>query len=615
MKLRHPVYAARPVPFPSLVGLCAALLGGCGSPPSSTSAPGKIEGLAAPTGSAPPGGPSSKRPPRRLPAGQARPPAVALGTRGAVASQEAHATDVGRAILERGGNAVDAAVAVGLALAVTHPSAGNLGGGGFMVVRLADGTAHALDFRETAPSKAHRDMYLDKDGKPTKESLQGPKAAGIPGSVAGLAEAHRKLGRLGWKDVVAPAERLAREGHVVDEIHAKDIASGVTKMKEAGFEATAKLYARPDGAPLAAGDTWKQPELAATLAAIKDGGPAAFYEGPLAERMVAEVTRAGGVWEPKDLAAYRAKWREPIRFDYRGHEVTTMPPPSAGGIVLRQVLAASEAMHMERAPWRSADEIHLFVEAARRTYADRNQLLGDPDFVKMPIASLLDPAYTARRVADVDPAKATPSTSIREGLPAGRESEQTTHYSVVDEEGTAVSTTTTLNTGYGARFAATSVGVLLNNEMDDFAVKPGSPNVFGLVQGEQNKIEPGKRMLSSMTPTILAKDGDLRAVLGSPGGPTISTTVAQLTRALVDYGKPLDEAVGAFRVHHQWLPDAIWAEAAIPPEVEAVLVARGHAIKKRPGIGHANCIEVDPTTRGFRAVADVARGGGKAAAY
>lgn len=564
--------------------------------------------------SAPPAAQAS-RGPRRVPAGAARPPAVALGTRGAVASQEAHATDVGLAILERGGNAVDAAVAVGFALAVTHPSAGNVGGGGFMVIRLPDGTAHALDYRETAPAKAHRDMYLDKDGKPTKDSLVGPRAAGIPGSVAGLAEAHRKLGRLGWKEVLAPAVALARDGHVLDEVHATDIASGIKKMREAGQVDTAKLYEKPDGTALAAGDTWKQPALAATLQAIADGGPEAFYQGPIAERMAAEVVKAGGVWDTKDLAGYRAKWRDPVRFVYRGHEVTTMPPPSAGGIVLRQVLAASEALSMEKVPWRSADELHLFAEACRRTYADRNQLLGDPDFVKMPLTTLLDPAYTARRVADVDRNKATPSDSIREGVPARPESEQTTHYSVVDEDGTAVATTTTLNTGYGARFAATSVGVLLNNEMDDFAVKPGSPNVFGLVQGEQNRIEPGKRMLSSMTPTVLAKDGEVRAVLGSPGGPTISTQVAQLTRAIVDYGQPLDVAVEAFRIHHQWLPDAIWVEASIPADVEAALVAKGHAIRKRPAIGHANVIEIDPATRGFRAVADVKRGGGKAAAY
>ncbi len=550
-----------------------------------------------------------------MPAGQPKPPSLALGIHGAVSSQAGLATDVGKAILEKGGNAVDAAVAVGFALAVTHPSAGNIGGGGFMVVRLADGTTRALDYRETAPAAASRDMYLDKDGKPTKESLTGPKAAGIPGSVAGLAEAHKTMGRLSWKEVLAPAIKLAKDGQSLDAGHAKDLNGGVTKMKDATFTATAKLYEKPDGTPWAAGDTWKQPELGKTLEAIAESGPAAFYEGAIATAMVDEIKKAGGIWAPADLAGYRAKWREPVRFSYRGHEVVTMPPPSAGGIVLRQILAASEALHMEKTAWRSAEGVHLFAEACRRTYADRNQLLADPDFVKIPMKTLLDPAYTARRVQDIDPAHATPSDKVKEGIGPGAESEQTTHYSVVDQDGTAVSTTTTLNTGYGSKFAVSSVGVLLNNEMDDFAVKPGSPNVFGLVQGERNKIEPGKRMLSSMTPTILAKDGDLRAVIGSPGGPTISTIVAQVTRALVDYDKPLDEAVGAFRVHHQWLPDAIWVEEKIPAEVEAALVAKGHQIKKRPAMGDVNSIEVDPKTRGFRAVADSTRGGGKAAAY
>ena len=550
-----------------------------------------------------------------MPAGRPKPPSLALGTQGAVSSQAALATDVGQAILQKDGNAVDAAVAVGFALAVTHPSAGNLGGGGFMVVRLADGTSRTLDYRETAPAAASRDMYLDKDGKPTKDSLIGPKAAGIPGSVAGLAEAHKTLGRLSWKEVLAPAIKLAKEGQILDAYHAKDINGGVTKIKAAGFAETAKLYEKPDGTAWAAGDTWKQPALAKTLETIAESGPAAFYEGAIATAMVDEVKKAGGIWTSADLAGYRAKWREPVRFTYRGHEVVTMPPPSAGGVVLRQLLAASEVMHMERATWRSADEVHLFAEACRRTYADRNQLLADPDFVKIPLATLLDPAYTATRVADIDPEHATPSDKVKAGIALGAESEQTTHYSVVDRDGTAVATTTTLNTGYGAKFAASTVGVLLNNEMDDFAVKPGTPNVFGLVQGERNKIEPGKRMLSSMTPTILAKDGDLRAVLGSPGGPTISTVVAQVTRALVDYDRPLDEAVAAFRVHHQWLPDAIWAEEKMPADVEAALEAKGHFIKKRPAIGDANSIEVDPKTRGFRAVADTSRGGGKAAAY
>jgi gamma-glutamyltranspeptidase/glutathione hydrolase len=299
-----------------------------------------------------------------------------------------------------------------------------------------------------------------------------------------------------------------------------------------------------------------------------------------------------------------------------------MPPPSSGGIVLRQLLGASETLGMEASAWRSADELHLFVEAARRAFADRNQLVGDPDFVTVPTATLLDPAYIARRMADVDRARATPSTAVHPGLdptspvgPAKQESPDTTHFSVVDAEGNAVANTTTLNTSYGSLYVLGSSGVLLNNEMDDFTVKPGTPNAYGLVQGAANAIAPGKRMLSSMTPTIVVRDGELRAVLGSPGGPTISTTVAQLVRALVDYGRPLDEAVPAFRAHHQWWPDEILVESTIPASTQAELERRGHRVRKRERIGHVNGVEVEPESHGLRAVSDTTRGGGKAAAY
>ncbi len=550
-----------------------------------------------------------------MPAGKAEPPRVALGTHAAVSSQEANATDVGIAILRRGGSAVDAAIAVGLALAVTHPSAGNIGGGGFMVIRTADGRKLALDYRETAPASSSRDMYLDKDGKPTRDSLEGPKAAGIPGTIAGFAAAHEKLGKLPWKELFAPAIALAKDGFVLDPVTAKDLARNTKRMHELGFHDTAKLFEKADGSALQAGDRLVQPDLARTLAAISEGGPAAFYEGALARTMASEVGKAGGFWTAADLKAYRAKWRDPIVFSYRGHEIVTMPPPSSGGVVLRELLGMGEALHIEKTTWRSADEVHLFAEAMRRAYADRNNLLGDPDFVKMPLETLLDPAYAAKRAKDIDPAHATSSKQIAPGVEPRKESVQTTHYSVVDEDGNAVSNTYTLNTGYGAKWAIPGTGVLLNNEMDDFATAPGKPNVFGLVQGEANRIEPNKRMLSSMTPTILSKDGELRAVLGSPGGPTITTTVAQLLRALVDYGVPLDQATVAFRAHHQWLPDEIAVEPNTPDEVVQGLEKRGHVVKKRDRIGHANCIEVDPKTRGFRAVADTTREGGKAAAY
>lgn len=560
---------------------------------------------------APPAGAAT----RSLPEGD-QGPGLAFGTRGAVTSAEAQASEVGLDVLREGGNAVDAAVAVGLALAVTHPSAGNLGGGGFMVVAMADGKTSAIDYREAAPGRATSDMYLDPQGNLTDDRLVGPKAAGIPGTIAGFALAHEKFGRLPWARLVEPAARLALEGSVLDSWHAEDLVDGASRMQAAGFQASAALYRKPDGSAWQAGDRWVQPELGATLRTLAGAGPRAFYEGTLAEDLVRGVVDAGGIWTVQDLASYVAKEREPLVFEYRGHEVVTMPPPSAGGVVLRQLLAASELMHIEKHPWRSLEEVHLFVEAARRTYADRNLLLGDPDFVELPMQKLLDTAYVADRMGDIDPRRATPSSQVGAGLPPGKtESHQTTHFSVVDEAGNAVSNTYTLNLGFGARFVVPGTGVLLNNEMDDFATKPGSANVFGLVQGEPNKIEPGKRMLSSMSPTILRRDGALRAVVGSPGGPTITTTVAQIVRAIVDYGLPLEQAVEAVRVHHQWLPDMIWTEDRIDPQLEQGLQELGHSLRKRPGIGHANCIEVDPKTRGFRAVADISRDGGRAVAY
>ncbi len=553
---------------------------------------------------------------RGIPAGPSEGPAHALGTRGAVTSQEGQASEVGLEILRRGGNAVDAAVATGLALAVTHPSAGNIGGGGFMVIRMEDGRNIAIDYRETAPGRAFRDMYLDNKGEPTGDSLTGPRAAGIPGVVAGLALAHEKYGSgaLNWAQVVAPAIKLAREGNVIDAHHEEDLRKGVERMKKAGFDASATYYQKEDGSLFGVGDTWKQPELAATLEKIAQD-PRNFYEGALAREMAKKVKAMGGIWEVEDLGGYRAKERNAIVFTYRGHEIVTMPPPSAGGVVLRQLLAASEHLKLHEMPWRSVSEVHHYVEAARRTYADRNLLLGDPDFVDLPIRQMLDVSYVVSRMSDIDPQKATPSEQVGAGVPRGRESEQTTHYSVIDGEGNAVSTTTTLNLGFGAKVVIDGVGVLLNNEMNDFSVKPGSPNVFGLVQGEPNRIESGKRMLSSMTPTVVVKGGEVRAVVGTPGGPTITTTVFQIIRAIVDHDMRIDQAVASVRIHHQWKPDMIWTEERIPQRLEDGLAQLGHQLRKRGSMGHANCIEVDPETRGFRAVADVDRDGGRAVAY
>jgi gamma-glutamyltranspeptidase / glutathione hydrolase len=557
---------------------------------------------------------------------------VATGKRGAVTSAEKHATAIGRAVLEKGGNAVDAAIAVGFALSVTHPTAGNIGGGGFMIIQFPDGRATALDFREMAPGKASRDMYLDKDGNPTPDSRLGPRAAGIPGNVAGFAMAHRKYGSLPWKDLVMPAVALAREGHELDTFHADDLRWGTEEMTSylrsletapepernqaliAGLKQTIALLRRPDGSPLRAGERWTQPDLAVTLEAIAERGADAFYRGPLAKKMAAEVKRMGGLWRPTDLARYRAIERKPVTFEYRGHRVVTMPPPSAGGVTLRQVFAASEALALYDMPWESPDRIHLYIESLRRVYADRNNLIGDPGFVDVPLKTLLDERYMAERLAKVDRQRATPSSEVRAGVEL-REKTQTTHYSVVDEKGTAVATTYTLNGGFGAQLIVPGTGVVLNNEMDDFTAKVGAPNMFGLVQGPQNAIAPGKRMVSSMTPTIVTRGGKLRAVCGSPGGPTISTTVAQVLLQVIDHDVPIDQAIAAMRIHHQWLPDIVFHEDGLDPALARALTARGHTLKSRGRIGHANCIEADAKTGELRAVADTGRDGGDAEAF
>jgi gamma-glutamyltranspeptidase/glutathione hydrolase len=568
--------------------------------------------------------------------------AVAIGRHGAVSSAEAHASAVGRAVLERGGNAVDAAVAVAFVLGVTQPSAGNIGGGGFMIVREPGGKATAIDYREVAPRRAERDMFVDAAGELTSDGRYGPLAAGIPGTVAGLGLAHRRWGSLPWAELVAPAIALAREGHRLDRAHADELAWGLGTLREyqarlasgpaararnspdpprsthtalvRAVEQTGVLWSGQGGAPLAEGAFWRQPELADTLGAIAEGGPTAFYTGPIAERLARQVQAMGGLWTLDDLAAYRVIERAPIEFDYHGHHIVTMPPPSGGGVVLRQMLAASEQLELAALDWDSAEHAHLFVEIARRAYADRNQQVADPDFVRVPLARLLDTEHVIARMADIDRQRATPSSEIEGGAPIV-ESVHTTHFSVVDAAGLAVANTFTLNESFGARVQVPGTGVTLNNEMDDFTAKVGAPNLFGLVQGSQNAIEPGKRMLSSMSPTIVLQGERLRAVLGSPGGPTITTTVAQVLLQLIDHGRSLEAAIAAPRVHHQWLPDEIAYEQRLPEQTVSVLRAMGHTLVRQPGIGHANCIAVDLETGLIHAVADATRGGGAAAAY
>jgi len=568
--------------------------------------------------------------------------AAASGEHGAVSSAEPLASDVGRDILRRGGNAVDAAVAVGFALGVTHPSAGNLGGGGFMLIRLPDETSVAIDYREIAPGAAHPDMFLNTAGDVTDRGRLGPLAAGIPGVVAGLAFAHRRFGRLPWSTLLEPAIQLARDGHVLDPTHAEKLQSALARIAAYATDVTERLPLATDPterahlraladalestrrwlckaedcAPYRAGERWDQPELARTLARIAAEGADAFYAGPIAQAMVERVAAMGGIWTDTDLESYRAIEREPIAFDYHGHRILTMPPPSAGGVVLRQIFAASDALQLSRWDWDAPERIHLYIEILRRVYADRNQLIADPAFVTVPLGTLLDPGYMLHRLADIDAYRATPSSAVAAGLPVD-ESPQTTHFSVVDANGMAVANTYTLNAGFGALVAIPGTGVLLNNEMDDFTAKPGVPNGFGLTQGRRNAIAPGKRMLSSMTPTIVLKGHELRAVLGSPGGPTITTTVAQLALQLIDYGRSLQAAIAAPRIHHQWLPDEVLVERGVRHETLQRLRAYGHHVNvsRGPGIGHADCIERDPHSGVLRAVADVDRGGGGVAAY
>jgi gamma-glutamyltranspeptidase / glutathione hydrolase len=555
------------------------------------------------------------------------PGAYAEGLHAAVSSAEAHATDVGLAILRRGGNAVDAAVAVGFALGVTHPSAGNIGGGGFMIVRLPDGTSTAIDYREVAPARATADMYLDAQGNVTKDSEIGPRAAGIPGMIAGLALAHHKFGRLKWSEVLAPAIDLARAGVRLDAIHAEELREVCDSIRGYRSEvaatnptlgdalsATLRAFQASDGRSYREGEVWRQPELGSTLTAVLEHGPDAFYRGVLARDMATKVRAMGGIWTDEDLANYRAVERQPIVFSYRGYEIVAMPPPSSGGIALREILAGSEALRLFARDYDSPERIHLYVEILRRTFADRNALLSDPDFAPLPSAQLLDPSYVRARMGDIDAARATPSAAVAAGAPRA-EPAHTTHFSVVDAAGMAVANTYTLNGDFGALVQIPGTGVILNDEMDDFTAKPGAPNQFGLIQGRQNAIAPGKRMLSSMSPTIIARDGQVRAVVGSPGGPTIITTVAQIVMQLIDAGRSLEQAVAAVRVHHQWLPDQILHEPALPAATARALTGMGHHLAVDGSIGHANCIEVEPLTHTVRAVADVARYGGKAAAY
>lgn len=511
---------------------------------------------------------------------------------GAVASRSALASDAGVAIMKKGGNAIDAAVGTAFTLAVTYPSAGNLGGGGFMVIRLADGTVVTNDHREVAPAAAFRDMFLDDDGNYNAElALRSLWSSGVPGSVAGLLDVHARHGKLPLKQVMARAVELAALGFELPE----DIARQFAARKERWLknEGSAAVFLKLDGDTYASGELFVQRDLARTLGLIAEYGKDGFYKGRTADLIVAEMTRGGGLIKHQDLANYQSVWRDPIYGTYRGHEIYTMAPPSSGGVLLVQMLNKLELFPVSELGFGSTELIHLMIEVERRAYADRAQHLGDMDFHPVPIKELTDKEYAKERISDFDPEQASRSADIEHGQ-AAKESEETTHVSVVDSEGNAVAYTTTINSGYGSGIVVTGAGFLLNNEMDDFSSKPGTPNQFGLIGAEANAIEPGKRMLSSMTPTIVVKDEEPRLITGSPGGSTIITTVLQIVVNSIDHRMDVETAVTSPRFHHQWLPDHVTVEQdGIESEVLDALREKGHQnIGERRAIGDANSISV-----------------------
>ncbi|MCX2573255.1 gamma-glutamyltransferase [Pedobacter sandarakinus] len=508
---------------------------------------------------------------------------------GMVVTAHPEASEVGIAILKKGGNAIDAAVAVQFALAVVYPNAGNIGGGGFMVYRSAKGEINALDFREKAAASASRDMYLDAAGNPiVDKSLYGHLAAGVPGSVDGMVQAHQKYGKVSWQQVLQPAIDLAENGFKITKRQASELNGLHRKFMEFNPNGTAFVNLE---------STWKendilmQKELANTLKLIRDKGRAGFYSGAVADSIVKEMQRGNGLITKNDLDNYHATWRKPVTGNYRGYQIITMPPTSSGGIALVQLLQSVAPYPLKQWGHNADSTVQLIVEAERRVYADRATHLGDPDFYQVPRNELLDVSYNKKRMANFNWSAATPSSAVLAGEIKGAEHEETTHFSIVDRDGNAVSITTTLNGSYGALVAVKGAGFLLNNEMDDFSVKPGAPNMYGLVGGEANAIAPNKRMLSSMTPTIVEKDGKLFMVVGTPGGSTIITSVFQTIINVVDFNMSMQQAVAAKKFHHQWLPDEVYVEKdAIDSLSIKKLQSKGYKILTRGPIGRVDAI-------------------------
>lgn len=535
-----------------------------------------------------------------------------LAHNGMVVAQEQRSARIGIEILDRGGNAVDAAVAVGFALAVTYPRAGNIGGGGFMVIHLGKtGEDAAIDYRETAPAAATETMFLDANGEPDpKKSRDSGLSVGVPGTVAGLALAHAKYGsgKLSLAELIEPAIELARNGvEIVD-----DIADTLplAQPRIARWHSSAPVFLNSDGTVLMPGQDLLQPDLAITLRAIASDGPKGFYEGPVAEKIVAAVRKAGGVMTTEDIKNYRAILREPVRGTYRGYDIVSMPPPSSGGVHLIEMLNILEGYDLAKLP--RGESLHVLAEVMKRAYADRATFMGDPDSVKMPVAGLISKKYAAALRTQIGN-RATPATEVRSGNPADFEGQNTTHFSVIDSDGNAVSNTYTLNFSYGLGLVAEGTGVLLNNELDDFTSKPGTANAYGLVGYNANLPGPGKRPLSSMTPTIVMKDGKPFLITGSPGGSRIISTVLQIIVNVIDFHLPVDQAVSAPRVHHQWQPDELSAEPGISPEILDGLVKRGHKVVPTPPQTSANSIEI--TADGYVGAADRRTRGSLAAGY